>query len=86
MKFRPNTPDNIICPCSSDAPPYKTYYTRRHVLLDCPLYTEVRIEAFGHDPTLAHIFQTEEGGRRLGMFLHAFQAFLRPLPPRPDPS
>jgi hypothetical protein len=31
------------------------------------------------------IFQTEAGGRRLGNFLHATQALLRLLPPRPTP-
>ena len=84
MKFRPDAPDNLICPCSSDRPPYQLH-TRKHVLLECPLFADARLKAFGPNSSLAHIFQTEAGGRHLTMFLHVTQALLRPLPPRPDP-
>jgi len=84
IKFRPGANDNIICPCSRNTPPFQLY-TRHHVLLQCPLFAEARAEILGNNPTLEHIFQTEAGGRQLARFLHATQALLRPLPPRPDP-
>ena len=96
MNFRPQAGDNTLCPCDTTwelraanptddlLPP--TNYTIAHVITECPLFTDQRLAAFGtRSPSLPFLFSTERGGRQLVDFLHATQALLRPLPPRPDP-
>ena len=97
MNFRPQANDTTLCPCDTTwetraanpsddlAPPI--HHTVEHVLTNCPHFNEQRIAIFGsRSPSLPFIFGTERGGRQLVEFLHATQALLRPLPPRPDPS
>ena len=60
--------------------------TIEHVISDCPLFEDQRLAIFGSlSPSLLFLFGSERGGRQLVEFLHATQALLRPLPPRPDP-
>jgi endonuclease/exonuclease/phosphatase (EEP) superfamily protein YafD len=80
--FRPTAGDNTTCPhCSAS-------WTMPHVLFDCDTFWEARglhLDPIYHN-TIHHLFSSKPGGRRLVEFLHATQALLRPLPPRPtDP-
>jgi hypothetical protein len=81
--FRPEAGDNTTCPCSNTQHPVP--HSVEHVLLRCPLHSTTRQKIFGPNPSLAFIFETEAGGRKLCDFLHITQALLHPLPPRPDP-
>jgi hypothetical protein len=80
--FRPTAGDNTVCP-HCNAP-----WTMPHVLFDCDAFWEARgtiLDPIYHN-TIHHLFSSKNGGRRLVEFLHATQALLRPLPPRPtDP-
>jgi hypothetical protein len=80
--FRPTAGDNTSCPHCNDL------WTMPHVLFDCDTFWEARgllLDPIHHD-TIHHLFSSKDGGRRLVEFLHATQALLRPLPPRPtDP-
>ena len=83
-KFRPDAGDVTTCLCSDPSQP--TRYTIEHVLFCCPLHNQHRSDTFGPQPTTKqYIFGTYHGGRKLGKFLLTTQAFLWPLPPRPDP-
>jgi hypothetical protein len=59
-----------------------------HALFDCDAFWEARgllLDPIYHN-TIHHLFSSKDGSRRLVEFLHATQALLRPLPPRPtDP-
>jgi Reverse transcriptase (RNA-dependent DNA polymerase) len=80
--FHPTAGDNTSCP-HCHAP-----WTMSHVLFDCDVFWEARgllLDPIHHN-TIHHLFSSKDGGRRLVEFLHATQALLRPLPPRPtDP-
>jgi hypothetical protein len=80
--FRPTAGDNTLCP-HCDLP-----WTMTHVLFDCDHFWEERgmiLDPLHHN-TIHQLFSSKNGGRRLVEFLHATQALLRPLPPRPtDP-
>jgi Reverse transcriptase (RNA-dependent DNA polymerase) len=80
--FRPTAGDNTSCPHCSEP------WTMPHVLFDCDTFWEARglhLDPIYHN-TIHHLFSSTNGGRRLVEFLHATQALLRPLPPRPtDP-
>jgi hypothetical protein len=80
--FRPTAGDNTSCP-HCGAP-----WTMPHVLFDCDAFWEARgliLDPIHHN-TIHHLFSSKNGGRRLVEFLHATQALLHPLPPRPtDP-
>jgi hypothetical protein len=71
-------------PGSSDQGGRLVYHTVKHVLLDCPLTTDLRHKLL-RNMSLSEIFGTELGGICLGRFLRASQLLLHPLPPRPDP-
>jgi hypothetical protein len=81
--FRPTAGDNTSCPhCGS-------LWTIPHVLFDCDAFWEQRgliLDPIHHN-TIHTLFSSKSGGGgRLVEFLHATQALLRPLPPRPtDP-
>jgi hypothetical protein len=77
--FRPTAGDNTSCPHCGDL------WTMNHVLFDCPEFWEPRgmvLDPIYHNTT-HQLFSSKNGGRRLVEFLHATQALLRPLPPRP---
>ena len=83
-KFRPDAGDVTACPCSGPLQP--TRYTVEHVIFHCPLHSNHRAAIFSPQPiTTQYVFGTYHGGRKLGKFLLATQALLRPLPLRPDP-
>ena len=82
VRFRLMANDNIICPCLALPP---RYFTRHHVLLQCPLHSGARQRLFGHHLTLDFILGTEDGGYAFAKFVDETGVFLRPLPPRPDP-
>jgi hypothetical protein len=80
--FRPTAGDTTACPhCGSP-------WTMPHVLFDCDFYWEARgllLDPIHHN-TIHTLFSSRTRGRHLVEFLHATQALLRPLPPRPtDP-
>jgi Reverse transcriptase (RNA-dependent DNA polymerase) len=80
--FRPTAGDNTSClHCHA-------LWTMPHVLFECDTFWEPRgliLDPIHHN-TIHHLFSSNNGGRRLVEFLHATQALLRPLPPRPtDP-
>jgi hypothetical protein len=81
-QFRPSANDNTTCP-HCHVP-----WTIPHVLFDCDAFWEARglfLDPVYHN-TIHTLFSCKNGGRRLVEFLHATQALLRPLPPRPtDP-
>jgi hypothetical protein len=80
--FRPTAGDTTLCPHCGHL------WTMTHVLFDCDLFWEERgliLDPLHHNTT-RHLFSSKDGGHRLVEFLHATQALLRPLPPRPtDP-
>jgi hypothetical protein len=80
--FRPTAGDNTSCPHCSEP------WTMPHVLFDCDAFWEARglhLDPIYHN-TIHHLFSSNNGRRRLVEFLHATQALLHPLPPRPtDP-
>ena len=72
--------DVTTCPCSSSLRPIR--YTIKHVIFHFPLHNNYWSAIFGPQPTTnKYVFGTYHGGRKLGEFLLATQAFLRPLPP-----
>ena len=88
-RFHPSADDNTDCPCG------QTYISRggmslpfrntlHHGLFHCRDRHEARDD---HLPftSLDAIFTSARGGAALCRYIHASQAFLRPLPPRPDP-
>jgi hypothetical protein len=80
--FRTYANDNTSCShCGSP-------WTMIHVLFECDHFWEARgliLDPLS-EPTIHQLFSSFNGGRRLVEFLHATQALLRPLPPRPtDP-
>ena len=80
--FHPTAGDNTSCPHCN------TPWTMTHVLFNCDAFWEAHglfLEPLYHNTT-HHLFSSECGGRCLVEFLHATQALLCPLPPRPtDP-
>jgi len=88
INFREGADDNNTCPCSPSPNPFHhrfALHTYQHILLHCPLCSQQRLTILGPTPSIQYIFSTEDGGRKLCEYLHATQALLRPLPPRPDP-
>ena len=59
-------------------------YTLHHVLTACPLTVSQRTK-FLRNCSVEELFRSELGAKRLCCFIHFTRAFLRPLPPRPDP-
>ena len=82
IRFRPTADDNILCPCLAYPP---RFFTRDHVLTQCPLHNSPRHRHFGRYRTLDYILGTEDGGNAFADFIDETGVFLRPLPPRPDP-
>jgi hypothetical protein len=80
--FHPTTGDNTLCP-HCNAP-----WTMPHVFFDCDTFWEAHgmfLDPIYHNTT-HQLFSSNNGGRCLIKFLHATQALLRRLPPRPtDP-
>jgi hypothetical protein len=88
-RFRLNAGDNTDCPCGawSTRPGGVSIpqpLTLPHGLLRCTDTSRAR-EDHLHTNNIHTIFSTEAGGQALCAFVHASQAFLRPLPPHPDP-
>jgi len=77
-RFRTRANDNTICPRCTGR------YTTRHVLLHCRPLASIRTRTIA-SYSLTRLFRSTHGAKKLIHFLHATQALLRPLPPRPDP-
>ena len=85
-RFRSSAGDRTDCPRCGEL------FTPTHVLEDGNCYVIEQQEGGIDTFTLAQIFTSFSGGKRLSKFLHTNQVFLRPLdpapleiPPEPDP-